>query len=655
MKYSSKTPNNLLILNFQITYELGEIVKYRADIDGLRALAVLPVIAYHMGFGGISGGFTGVDIFFVISGYLISGIIFQEYIKGEFSYIDFYKRRSLRILPPLFIVLLVTLTIGYHILLPVQVAELGKSALATTLFSSNFFFFSQTGYFDGPAELKPLLHTWSLAVEEQFYIIFPIILFTALKFFRNRIILIITLIIVGSFLLSFAGLKYQPSMTFYMLPTRAWELAIGALLAVSGMEHSPYLKGKAPRHALSLLGLALITFGFVWLDTTKKFPSYNALYPCVGTFLIILAGRDAIVNKILMIKPIVYVGMISYCLYLWHWPIIVYTNLLLDVSLWQKNLLVISLTFALAIASRYLIEIPFRYKLKNFSSKKIVTASALSVVLAASMTAFIGYIKNDNGSFSSESLKIADYINYRGSKEYNFQYRLDECFINGNIGESGVYDKKNCLKISETQKNFVLIGDSHGAHLWRAISLAAGKNVNLMQATASGCKPVTDQKTNNQCTDLMNYVYRDFIPKNKIDGVIISARWTEYDINQLISTITYLRKYTKNFYVLGPTVEYKSPLPELLAYQENGDPALASRSIVKERKVMDNELKSLTTSMKVNYISVYDLICPAGHCLEITDNGEPAAFDYGHFTLSGANYVAKGIVSQLNDNHFFYQ
>ncbi|WP_261455614.1 acyltransferase family protein [Serratia ficaria] len=629
-------------------------MKYRADIDGLRALAVLPVIAYHMGLGGIPGGFTGVDIFFVISGYLISGIIFQEYIKGDFSYIDFYKRRSLRILPPLFVVLFATLAVGYHILLPVQVAELGKSALATTLFSSNFFFFSQTGYFDGPAELKPLLHTWSLAVEEQFYIIFPIILFTALKFFRNRITLIITLIIAGSFLLSLAGLKFQPSMTFYMLPTRAWELAMGAILAVSGMEHSPSLNKKTTRHALSLLGLALIIFGFLWLDTTKKFPSYNALYPCVGAFLIILAGRDSIVGKILALKPVVYIGMISYCLYLWHWPIIVYANLLLDVSLWQKSLLVISLTFGLAIASRYLIEIPFRYKLKHIPSKSIVAASAASVVLAASLTAFIGYIKNDNGSFSTESLKIADYINYRGSNEYNYQYRLGECFINGEPGGDGAYDKKKCLKISETQKNFVLIGDSHGAHLWRAISLAAGDKVNLMQATASGCKPVTEQKMSNRCTDVINYVYKDFIPNNKIDGVIISARWNEYDKDQLIKTIAYLRKYTENFYILGPTVEYKGPLPELLAYQENGDPALASRSIVKGRKAMDSELKTLTASMKVNYISVYDLICPAGHCLEMTDSGQPSAFDYGHFTLSGANYVAKGIVNQLNNHHFFY-
>src|SRR5690606_16590934 len=159
----------------------------------------------------------------------------------------------------------VTLAIGYHILLPAQVAELGKSALATTLFSSNFFFFSQTGYFDGPAELKPLLHTWSLAVEEQFYILFPIILFTALKFFRNRTTLSIVLIIIGSFMLRVLGLKFQPSMTFYMLPTRAWELALGALLAVGGVEHAALLKKTATRHALSLLGLALIVFGFLWL------------------------------------------------------------------------------------------------------------------------------------------------------------------------------------------------------------------------------------------------------------------------------------------------------------------------------------------------------------------------------------------------------
>ncbi|MFS2225408.1 acyltransferase family protein [Pantoea sp. B65] len=627
-------------------------MKYRADIDGLRALAVLPVIAYHMGVPIISGGFTGVDIFFVISGYLICGIIWQGAIKGEFSYLDFYKRRCLRILPPLFVVLITTLLFGYHHLLPTQFTDLGNSAIATTLFSSNIFFWSQVDYFAGPAELKPLLHTWSLAVEEQFYILFPVVLLLAVRWCRQRITQMMLLIIAASFLLSIAGVLKKPDFTFYMLPTRAWELAIGGLIAVSSLETKASTLRMQTRHLISITGLACILFGFFWLDSSKPFPSWNALWPCVGSFLIILAGRDAAINRLLALKPVVYIGMISYCLYLWHWPIIVYAKMFFNFSENTRDFAIIATTFALAIASRYLIEIPFRYKLSALHPTGIVTASVAGLVVLGGATFYVGHFNNHSGQFSTEALTLAKFSQYHGTEEYYYQFRAGSCFIDGNNEEKDKYNRDFCLKTSVTEKNYLLIGDSHGAHLWRALSIAAGQNVNLMQATSAGCKPVNQQKINNKCTELMEYVYRQWVPNHKLDGVIISARWLPEDMAQLQVTLKELKKNTPNIIVMGPTVEYNEPLPDLLAYQQNGRQDLVANSINKHIKAIDHQVQQVARQQQVGYISVYNILCPNDMCHALASNGQPSAFDYGHFTLSGANDVARQAMMQMHQDKF---
>ncbi|ARJ42593.1 acyltransferase [Pantoea alhagi] len=627
-------------------------MKYRADIDGLRALAVLPVIAYHLGVTGIPGGFTGVDIFFVISGYLICGIIYQSAMKGEFSYLEFYKRRCLRILPPLFVVLIATLLFGYHNLLPAQFTELGNSAIATTLFSSNIFFWQQTGYFAGPAELKPLLHTWSLAVEEQFYILFPIVLLFAVRWFRHRVTQVMLAIIAVSFLLSVVGVLKKPDFTFYMLPTRAWELAIGGLIAVSTLETRMAAVRQEIRHLMSLAGLALILFGFFWLSTSKPFPSWNALWPCLGSFLLILAGREAIVNRILALKPVVYIGMISYCLYLWHWPLIVYSKMFLNMDEGMRDLLVLTLTFGLAIASRYLIEIPFRYKLSNLNPVAVSAFSVIGLVLIASATLYKSHISNESGNFSDQALAVAKFSQYHGSEEYFYQYRLGKCLIDGNNEAKGHFDRDFCLKTSSTEKNYLLVGDSHGAHLWRALSLAAGENVNLMQATSAGCKPVSHQSIDNKCTELMEYIYQQWIPKHKVDGIIISARWLPEDIAPLKDTLKALKKINNNITVMGPTIEYAEALPDLLAYQESGRKDLVSRSINHNIKGTDLRMRQAMAEEKVGYISVYNIMCPNDVCHALASNGQPSAFDYGHFTLSGANDVARQAMAQMHKNKF---
>ncbi|QKJ88457.1 Acyltransferase [Paramixta manurensis] len=623
-------------------------MKYRADIDGLRALAVLPVIAYHMGLQALPGGFTGVDIFFVISGYLICGIIYQNASRDSFSYLEFYKRRCLRILPPLFVVLFATLLFGYHHLLPSQFTELSNSALAATLFSSNLYFWQQTGYFAGPAELKPLLHTWSLAVEEQFYIVFPVVLLLAMRWFRHRLTHVMLLIIAGSFLLSIVGVLKRPDFTFYLLPTRAWELALGGIISVSGLESSMVRVRQGAKHALSLVGLALIVFGFVWLNTDKPFPSWNALWPCVGSFLIILAGREALVNRLLALKPVVYIGMISYCLYLWHWPIIVYSKMFFNFGDGTRDLAIIAATFGLAVASRYLIEIPFRYKLSALRPGGIVSASAGGVVALALGTLYIGHFNNNAGQFSHEALTVAQFSQYHGTDEYHYQFRNGVCFFDGNNEAKGSYQRDRCLKMSGKAKNYLLIGDSHGAHLWRALSNKAGKEINLMQATAAGCKPVMRQSVHNKCSELMDYVYQSWLPAHRVDGVIISARWLHNDFAALHASIQALKGVTQNIIVMGPTIEYAEALPDLLAYQQDGRKDLVAKSINKEIKQTDVALRQAMRREQVEYISVYQIVCPHDVCHPLASNGQPSAFDYGHFTLSGANDVAQAALQQIH-------
>lgn len=627
-------------------------MKYRADVDGLRALAVLPVIAYHMGIGGIPGGFTGVDIFFVISGYLICGIIYNSAMKGNFSYLDFYKRRCLRILPPLFVVLLAVMIFGYYHLLPAQFTDLSNSALAALLSASNIFFWKTTGYFDGPADLKPLLHTWSLAVEEQFYIIFPIILLAVIRLFRNRTTQVMLLVIVCSLLLSIYGVTRKPTFTFYMLPTRAWEMALGGIIAIAGLEAKTAHYSAGIKHAMSLSGLALILFGFLWLDTTMPFPAWNALYPCIGSFLIILAGQQSVVSRLLALKPVVYIGMISYCLYLWHWPIIVYSRMFFNFEPGVRELVILTLTFGLAVASRYLIEIPFRYKLSYLSPGRIVTASVIGLAVMASGALYKGHISNSSGQFSPAALALAQYSEYSKMPEFDYQYRRGQCFVDGKSDEDKPFDREFCLKTSPTAKNYVMIGDSHAAHLWRAISLAAGDGVNVIQATSAGCKPLYQQSLRNPCTRLVDYVYDKWIAEHHIDGIIISARWAPEDIAPLRATLEHLKSRSDNIIVMGPTVEYTEALPDLLAYQTDGRKDLVASSIKKEIRGTDAQMRTAMAEQGTPYISVYSIVCPGNICRGLASDGHPTSNDYGHFTLSGAKDVAKQAMVQMRDNRF---
>ncbi len=313
-------------------------MKHRSDIDGLRAIAVIPVVLFHAGVRHVAGGFIGVDVFFVISGYLITTILLEDIRRDRFSIAAFYQRRARRILPALFAVLLFASLAAYKLLLPNDAYEYGRSLLATLGFISNIAFSRQMGYFDAPAEMKPLLHTWSLAVEEQFYILYPLFLFLVTRYFRKRYAVAIGSVLALSLAYSIGRSDTQAATSFYLPTTRAWELLIGGLLAIQSL---PKLRHQLSANLLGFFGLGLISYSVFAFSAATPFPGYHALFPCVGAALIIYSGMavEPLVGRVLSAKPLVFVGLISYSLYLWHWISLLFSPSIISVALlprWKR-------------------------------------------------------------------------------------------------------------------------------------------------------------------------------------------------------------------------------------------------------------------------------------------------------------------------------
>ena len=399
-------------------------MKYRAEIDGLRAIAVVPIILFHAGFEYFSGGFVGVDVFFVISGYLITTIILSEKEQGTFSLVNFYERRFRRILPALFMVMLVSLIFSLLWLMPSYMEDFSQSLMAVSTFSSNILFWRESGYWEISNELKPLLHTWSLAVEEQYYVLYPLFLMQIWHFRKDWILGSFIVIAAISLATAQWGAYNKPIPTFYLLPTRAWELSIGAGIAYYFLYRKQtvqiLLSHKSVNEALGLLGLLMISYAVYVFDKGTPFPSLYALVPTVGTGLIILfSSSQTMVGRLLSIKPLVAVGIISYGAYLWHWPLLVFAR---HLSLTEPSELTFAilalLSFPLAYLSWRYIEKPFRTK-SIFSRKTIFTLSFIGSVLFITV-GLAGHFSNGFEDFwlsrQSESVK-ATYLIISRAKE----------------------------------------------------------------------------------------------------------------------------------------------------------------------------------------------------------------------------------------------
>jgi peptidoglycan/LPS O-acetylase OafA/YrhL len=620
---------------------------YRREIDGLRAVAVLPVIFFHAGFPAFSGGYVGVDVFFVISGYLITSIILTEQKERRFSILNFYERRIRRILPALFLVMSACLPPVWFMMLPYEIKEFSQSLVAVTAFLSNILFWLQSGYFDTAAELKPLLHTWSLAVEEQFYVIFPLFIAVAWRFGIR--IMTLVLVIISLLSICFAQWMAVNSFTagFFMLPTRAWELAIGALIAFGFATDRFIALNAIHKQLVSAAGLMMILIAVVLFDKSTPFPGFYAALPALGAALVIVGASSSNYVGTLLGSPVfVGIGLISFSAYLWHQPLFAFARhqTSIEESLSLFTFLCFA-TFGLAYVSWRWVEQPFRSK--DFLSRRQVfaLASAASVFFV-----FLGITGHRTNGFQTlyyefmltqDQRMLADYSRYNESEEFWTAYRHGTCFYGSEMDSFESFDKNECLKMSKTKENYLIFGDSHAAHLYFGLAHNFPE-INFMQATASGCLPLFGMEGEKRCTDLVDYVINDFLPKNQIDGIILAGRWDKDSVSRIADTLRILKGYVSRVNIVGPTAEYTAPLPQLLLkVGSDGSEKKLTDFLVRERIALSNQMAQLARSPTVRFVPIIDVICPKGKCAIYSHGKMPLVWDYGHFTKSGSVRVVK--------------
>lgn len=468
-------------------------MKYRAEIDGLRAFAVVPVILFHAGFEMFSGGFVGVDIFFVISGYLITTILINEIEKDSFSIAHFYERRARRILPALGIVMLVSIPFAWLYLTPKELEDYAQSLMAVATFSSNILFWTEAGYFDTAAELKPMLHTWSLAVEEQYYIFFPPLLVLLWKFGRKTVLFTLVLMFVCSLVLGHWGAYNKPSAAFFLLPTRGWEILLGSFCAFY-LQYANIAKANKWQNILSLIGFGLINLAIFGFQPTTPTPSLFTLIPTVGVALIILYARPSTwVNACLSWRPFVGIGLISYSAYLWHQPLFAFTRKALhhEVSGW--------LMLTLSVLSLLLGWLSWRTIEKPFRSKQFLTRRAIFAYSATLTAAFIciGFWGHINKGFAFDPVD-----NTYSSQPLMFEHDI------------------------------FLLGDSHAGHLIEGLThITEGE---IIKRTASGCIPfvgvdrMDGRGVLGNCANLMTQAIEEFIHSENYHSMLISAMGPVY-------------------------------------------------------------------------------------------------------------------------------
>lgn len=640
-------------------------LNYRPDIDGLRAIAVLAVVAFHAFPKTMTGGFTGVDVFFVISGFLISTILYGSLERNQFSLIDFYGRRIRRIFPALLLVLAACFAVGWFVLLPDEYAQLGKHMAGGAGFVQNLVLWGESDYFDNAAETKPLLHLWSLGIEEQFYIFWPLILWLGYRLRFN--LLAITLLLAAiSFVLNIRGINVTKDLTatFYSPQTRFWELLIGATLAYLNL-HSKVIIAKWPilsaikispqvwANVRATFGIVLLVLGFVLINKQVKFPGWWALLPSIGAVLILSAGSGAWINKtIFSNRVLVWFGLISYPLYLWHWALLSFARILEGgtPSEWVRAGLIL-ISIALSAATYYLIEKPIRFG-------KHQKAKTITLIILMAVVGFVGYntYKRDGLGFRMprELLELNNYSAPNERDKHYVQWHRYKCFLE----EFQTFtDYSKCAEFEKTEHqvgkpNLLIWGDSHAASLAPGFRGVHGEQFNIYQRTTALCPPILGyvKQDRPNCTEINDNIF-SYIQRLKPDVIILSAWWNDYDWSSIKSTIKRLKTVGINeIYLVGPLPQWEDHLPNLVYRQYKSDPLRKTpirmkRGLKSDFSDLDARLRLIAEEARITYISPREILCNPDGCLTLVNKSDRdfIAFDTAHLTVAGARYVVSRI------------
>jgi peptidoglycan/LPS O-acetylase OafA/YrhL len=621
--------------------------EYRRDIDGLRALAILPVLLYHAHVPFVTGGYVGVDVFFVISGFLITRIIAREVDEGRFSIVRFYERRARRIMPALLPMIAAVLAAAAWLYLPGDFEGVPGSALAATLFVSNLSFFLQTGYFQIGAEAMPLLHTWSLAIEEQFYIFFPLLLILVARVAPRWRVWIVGGIALASFALAVWFQSNWASFSFFLLPPRAWELFAGALLALGAV---PQVRPQRAREAIAAAGLiALLAAVFLFTRATV-FPGVNALVPVLGAAALIHSAPGTLTGRLLGTKPLVWVGLISYSLYLWHWPLIVFTEYAMEAKLdGAVRIAVLAASFAAAWASWRYIEAPFR-DAKRFGQRRIFTFTGAGMATVCAAGAAMLLAGGWPQRFAPEVGKLAD-AKYDSSPDRERCHDLKPGKPACVLGAKGV------------APTTLLWGDSHGVEFSYVLSQKlASEGQSMIERTHSSCPPVLGYQapTDAECKGINDDVMAAIRANPALRTIYLSAFWESpayadtRTMVELDETIATLIADGRQVVLIGPVPPNRFDVPRHLArLAAEGRLAEATGRARADIAPVEHRIGEVAARWEpkgLRYINPIDTLCDAQNCA-IVRGGVPLYYDYHHPSVAGASLILGGPEQVASRSH----
>ncbi len=638
---------------------LHPYIKYRSDIDGLRALAVLSVILFHINAKWIPGGFLGVDIFFVISGYLITLILTKEVeATNKINIVNFYKRRIKRIIPALLFVLIPTFIIGFLLFAPDDLLNLSKSIIWSFFSAANIYFFSSidTGYFAVGSSELPLLHLWSLGVEEQFYILWPFVVLLLLKYVSSikKRIFITSILFIGSLVWAQSIIIMNHSFAYYMLPTRAWELLAGSIAAL--LVHSGFRTKGFVSELMAVIGLLAIILSLIFVSESDPVPGIAALPVIIGSTILILSGvsYQTYIGRILSFKIFVAIGLISYSAYLWHWPILAY----LRYSLIEIDLIVaisvVLFTFTMATISYFFIETPLRKN--NVSTKNVFLwyfiIPAITIITVSILT--LQSIKQKSEFLFPWEIfdEVSSNILPSGSYQYNCNY---------SISHSGIFNEDRCVFPRNIKKaNAFLIGDSNAAHhLGMLRVIAENHGFSIRNATRTACPLIFDgefdwiaKNKRKGCSQYRHTVFKEAI---KYDTVIVGVSWNYYYSKEgfkkrFEKTIDQLSKNVKNVILLGKIPLFSSYNKECEVRSirlNNLNCSTRFNNSLNEHESNVWLRKIVKKYQNIKYFDIRNQLCKNGVCSPYL-NGKPVYYNGGHLSMIGSEQIGKSMI-ETND------